>query len=152
MKAFTKILFYIQLIVTGAFRIFRDYVFPVINFLEAIKSLLDNEELAGTKADESYFAQVLGKTTDQIALMFKAFRKAVFNLLPDLAPPITSNVNLINKLVEHLRSLSKSQRAMFLFKMASLMLMNLYDTETLKESQSDLLVQMGYNHIDKKNS
>ena len=152
MKAFARILLIITTIINGTYRIFRDYVFPTINFLEAIKALLENEELKDTKADESYFAQVLGKTTDQIALMFKAFRKAVFNLLPDLAPPITSNVNLINKLVEHLRSLSKSQRAMFLFKMASLMLMNLYDTETLKESQSDLLVQMGYNHIDKKNS
>jgi enolase len=150
MKAFTKILFYIQLIITGTYRIFRDYVFPVINFLEAIKALLENEELKDTKADESYFAKILGKTEEQIKLFFKAFRKAVFSLLPDLAPPVTSNVNLINKLIEHLRSLTKSHRAMFLFKLASLMLINLYDLEDLKESQSDLLVQMAYNQKKSK--
>ena len=150
MKAFARILLIITTIINGTYRIFRDYVFPVINFLEAIKALLENETLVNTKADENYFAQVLGKTKDQIALMFKAFRKAVFNLLPDLVPPITSNVNLINKLIEHLRSLSGSQRAMFLFKMASLMLMNLYDAEPIKESQSDLLVQMAYNQIKSK--
>jgi len=152
MKAFARILLIITTIINGTYRIFRDYVFPTINFLEAIKALLENEELKDTKADESYFAKILGKTEEQIKLFFKAFRKAVFNLLPDLAPPVTSNVNLINKLTEHLRSLTKSHRAMFLFKLASLMLINLYDLEDLKESQSDLLVQMGYNKIKSKNS
>jgi len=151
MKAFAKILFYIQLIISGTYRIFRDYIFPIISFLEAIKALLENEELKDTKADESYFAKLLGKTEEYIKLMFKAFRKAVFTLLPDLAPPVTSNVNLINKLTEHLRSLTKSHRAMFLFKLASLMLINLYNDETISESQSDLLVQMAYNHKKSKN-
>lgn len=150
MKAFAKILFYITIIIQGTFRVFRDYVFPVVNFINALKALLEDEQYKDVKADEGWFAKWLKKTEVEIKLMFKCFRKAISFLLPEFAPPAISNINLINKVVEHLRSLSKHQRAMFLFKMASLMLIYYYDKEELQEKQSDLLVQMAYNHTDKQ--
>jgi len=150
MKAFAKILFYITIIIQGTYRVFRDYVFPVVNFINAIKSLLEDEQLKEVKADEGWFAQWLKKTETEIKLLFKCFRKAITLLLGvEFAPPAISNINLINKVVEYLRSLTKYQRAAFLFKLASLMLIYYYDKEELQEKQSDLLVQMAYNHTDK---
>ncbi len=151
MKIFAQILFYIGIIIKGSWRIFRDYVFPIVHFINALKEIIESTE-KGTgeiEPDESYFAKILRSTEAEIKILFKFFRKALFALLPDMWPANTSNINLIKKLVEHLRSLSKYQRAALLFKLASLMLIYWYDNKDFEQKQADMLVQMAYNYTEK---
>jgi len=150
---FQKILFYIQIIITGAYKFVRDYVIPVINFVSLIKELLEkeiDETKEGTAKvlyDKNKFATLLGCTSDIIENMITAFVGAIRSVLPELAPSGQVYYKTIDIFINHMRTLTPTQQTMYLFKIGSYMLMSYSFSSNkikLKEHEADLYVQMVY--------
>jgi hypothetical protein len=148
---FQKILFYIQIIITGAYKFVRDYVIPVITFVSFIKELLEKEidakEGAKIRYDKTKFIDSLNYTSEIIDYLISAFVYSIRILLPELAPSGQAYYVIIDNFIEHLRKLEPAQRTMLLFKIASYMLINYSNKRNkikLKEHEADLYVQMVY--------
>ena|GEM_PF-4123511 len=154
-----KIFYYILLIIQGVSRIVRDYVIPVINFLQFIKSLL--EKPVEGKADpkntfsKSKLAEILGIAEDVIEKLVSSFVLAIKFLFPELAPAGTAYYNVIQKFVDYLKKLPEGQRTMVIFKVASYMLLHWQKadkkTDVATEHHADMLIQIGYSHLKHTN-
>lgn len=155
---FKKIFYFLQLIIAGVYRIVRDYVVPVINFMQAIKELLDAPVEGKDGAKNAYskerFAEILKLSEEIIERLIYSFVAAVKDLLPELAPPQTTYYNVIKNFIKYVKDLPEGQRNMIFFKVASYMLLHWQKAskqkEVTTEHQADLLVQMVYSYNEKR--
>ncbi len=129
----------------GLYRFSKRYVIPSIQFIEAIKALLDGELPSNDFNHKKYFAELLNTSEAFISEIMCAFVNAVNTVIPDVIDGRKRHIEILLTFIKHIKALEKRQRGLILFKTASLMVMNLVpDKKPIKENEADLLVQLNY--------
>jgi len=150
MKLVKRFYVWFKLIFSGLWRFIRDYVVPVILFINAIKELLETDIDEKKFNYKSYFADKLKYTQKLITLLVNAFINAAEILIPEAIEELKEKTYLaiILAFVEYFRTLDKPQKSMLFFKLASLMLIELTsDTKfKIKDDEADLLIQLTYSY------
>lgn len=154
---FKKLIYYIQIIIMGVYRIVRDYVIPVIQFLQFIKELMSsevNKKNAEETLSKKSLSEYLKVAESVIDSLIKAFIQAVKQLLPDLVSDKITYWELILRYVEYLKKQDSAYRSMILFKTASLMIIfwNKEKKIVIAENEADFLVQLTYSSEKFKNA
>ena len=150
MKFFQKFLIFLLPLVTRMRAFIQDYIIPVIQFVNAIKKLLESEIDEKTFEWKQYFAEYLGFAQDVIEFLVKVFAKAAKALCPPDVITATVYKQIILQFANYVKTLEKRQRNFLYFKIASMMLMEWYSQrnkgETLKESECDFWLQFTYTY------
>jgi len=146
-----------QLLITGLFKFVRDYAIPAINFINAIKDLIENP-ITDKKAIDAFdykkfFTDKLNIAYSIISNLLAAFKAAMLNLFPDIGEE-KSYSKMILAYANYIRTLEKNQRNMVYFKTVSLMLVELINPRTslpdnkekISSSDADLLAQLSYSY------
>ena len=140
-------------IINGCYNTVRDYVLPIIRFINVVKELVVAlpvaylESKKAKKGDEEkpvwdwikYFVEKLQLAEAFIKQLFNAFVAAGKTLLPDVITGKTFEECLL-QFVEHFKTLNNTQRAWLSFKMASLMLLY-FKKDEMKENEADFITQ-----------
>ncbi|MCK4661344.1 MAG: hypothetical protein KAT68_00650 [Bacteroidales bacterium] len=156
MKLFRFIMAFMSLIFQSVWKFSRDYVIPVIDFINVIKQMLEMEVdvakcLLNKKAFEydSFFIEYLNCAESIIYKIMRAFIESVKVLVPDIEETKWNEILLA--LVVYIKDLSKHQKAYLYFKLASLMVLKLApDKYELHSNHSDFLVQFNYTYRKNK--
>jgi len=95
------------------------YIIPVIQFVNAIKKLLESEIDEKTFEWKQYFAEYLGFAQDVIEFLVKVFAKAAKALCPPDVITATVYKQIILQFANYVKTLEKRQRNFLYFKIAS---------------------------------
>ncbi len=145
---------YITAIIVMVRRIVRDYVIPIIHFIQAIKLLLESESEKIPDNIKKHFADQLFMTEKFITQLITAFVFVIKQLLPDEVAELEHKTNLaiIKMYIAKLKTLDDRLRNMLLFKTASLMLiwfMSDHD-HPVTETEADFLTQTAFTYLKHK--
>ena len=135
-------------------KMIRDYVLPIVHFIQFLKSLLDEDISKLSEDYKKHFADKLQMAEKFIGKLVTAFVFVVKNLLPDQVAELEHKTNLaiIKMYITYIKTLSDQQRNMLLFKTASLMLMWFMEDhdKPVTETEADFITQSVFTYLKHK--
>jgi len=156
-----QILVYVEMFLLGLWKFSRDYVIPVIQFIEAVKELLKVAIEQDEKIDapsfqiQKYFIGRLSKFINEelikkiIVAFIEAVQEVCISITIEKADK-NKQANVFAAFIEYLKPLNKYQRSMIYLKIASRILIAIVPADKLKGHTADVMVQMIYTNFKNK--